>query len=40
MGTSDALISEEVLGDIFDTDFRYLIDPVTGMKIVVPLEIT
>jgi len=37
-GISRDLVSEQILGEIFDADFRFLDDPVTGLRIVAPQE--
>jgi iron complex transport system ATP-binding protein len=37
-GPASELPDEEILRGIFDTEFRFLEDPTTGLRIVAPLE--
>jgi iron complex transport system ATP-binding protein len=39
-GPTEDLACEQLLGRIFDADFRFLDDPVTGMRLVAPQEAT
>jgi iron complex transport system ATP-binding protein len=37
-GLTEDLISEQILSDIFDAEFRFIDDPVTGLRLLAPQE--